>query len=211
MLINLFRFPFNQVFELFLDIFISMGHSLLDPNQWINLYADALYTYTLPRVSDSALAEDIVQETFLSAWKAWDTFKGEASEKSWLYSICKNKIIDHYRKKGRDIVQPMSEISETDQYFDESEHWTKLDGPGEWGIDYQDKLETKEFYSVLNGCKKKLQDLQQSVFSMKYLEDLDSVQICKALGISSSNYWVLIHRAKLQLRACLEKNWINLK
>ena len=142
-----------------------MGHSLLDPNQWINLYADALYTYTLPRVSDSALAEDIVQETFLSAWKAWDTFKGEASEKSWLYSICKNKIIDHYRKKGRDIVQPMSEISETDQYFDESEHWTKLDGPGEWGIDYQDKLETNEFYSVLNGCKKKLQDLQQSVFS----------------------------------------------
>ena len=86
-----------------------------------------------------------------------------------------------------------------------------MDGPGEWGIDYQDKLETNEFYSVLNECKKKLQDLQQSVFSMKYLEELESVEICKALGISSSNYWVLIHRAKLQLRACLEKNWINLK
>ena len=188
-----------------------MGNSFLDPNQWIKLYADTLYSYTLPRVSNSALAEDIVQETFLSAWKARDTFKGEASEKSWLYSICKNKIIDHYRKKARDIVQPMAEISETDSYFDESEHWTIESNPGDWGIDYQEKLNTNEFYSILNECKKKLQDLQQSVFSMKYLEDMDSGEICKALGISTSNYWVLIHRAKLQLRTCLEKNWINLK
>ncbi|MEO7530302.1 MAG: sigma factor-like helix-turn-helix DNA-binding protein, partial [Sediminibacterium sp.] len=64
---------------------------------------------------------------------------------------------------------------------------------------------------VLDGCKRKLQQVQQAVFSMKYMEDLDSTEICKALGITSSNYWVLIHRAKLQLRTCLEKNWINLK
>jgi RNA polymerase sigma-70 factor (TIGR02943 family) len=188
-----------------------MAPSILNPNQWISNYADALYSYTLPRVNDSTLAEDIVQETFLSAWKARDSFKGEASEKSWLYTICKNKIIDYYRKKAKDIVQPMSGNDHTDSYFDEAEHWTAEDKPGDWGIDYQQTTDNKEFYKILNACKKKLQELQQSVFVMKYMEDLNSDEICKALGITPSNYWVLIHRAKLQLRSCLEKNWINLK
>ncbi len=187
-----------------------MSHPLLQPDKWISNYSDALYAYALVRVNDSALAEDIVQETFLSAWKGKDSFKGDASEKSWLYTICKNKIIDYYRKKGRDIIQPIEGKDVSDGFFNEAEHWTTADAPGDWGIDYQQAIESKEFYKILNGCKKKLQQLQQSVFVMKYLEDLDSEEICKALGISSSNYWVLIHRAKLQLRACLEKNWINL-
>jgi RNA polymerase sigma-70 factor (TIGR02943 family) len=188
-----------------------MAQSLLDPDQWIKLYSDALYSYTLPRVNDSAQAEDIVQETFLSAWKARDSFKGDASEQSWLFTICKNKIIDHYRKKARDIVQPLPEKAGTDSFFDEAEHWTEADKPADWGIDYEQRIDNKEFYKVLDGCRKKLQELQQAVFSMKYMEDLDSAEICKALGITASNYWVLIHRARLQLRTCLEKNWINIK
>ena len=187
-----------------------MSQPLLNPDKWVTLYADALYSYTLPRVNDAALAEDIVQETFLSAWKARDGFKGEASEKSWLFAICKNKIIDHYRKKAKDIVQPMADKDPSDGFFDESEHWTQEDKPGDWGLDYSKTLNNKDFYHVLETCKKKLQQIQQSVFVMKYMEDLDSAEICKALGITASNYWVLIHRAKLQLRTCLEKNWINL-
>lgn len=188
-----------------------MATALLNPDQWVRLYADALYSYTLPRVNDAALAEDIVQETFLSAWKARDGFKGEASEKSWLFTICKNKIIDYYRKKAKDIIQPVSDKSVTDHFFDEAEHWTPEDKPLEWPAEAEEQINKKEFYKVLAGCKKKLQEIQQAVFSMKYLEDLDAAEICKALGITSSNYWVLIHRAKLQLRSCLEKNWINLK
>ena len=188
-----------------------MAQSLLNPGQWIHNYSDALYSYTLPRVNDAALAEDIVQETFLSAWKARDSFKGEASEKSWLFTICKNKIIDHYRKKAKDIIQPMLERSATDSFFDDAEHWTPEDKPADWNIDYSERIDSKEFYQVLDGCKKKLQQLEQAVFSMKYLEDLDAAEICKVLGITPSNYWVLIHRAKLQLRTCLEKNWLNLK
>lgn len=187
-----------------------MSQPLLNPDKWVDLYADRLYSYTLPRVNDAALAEDLVQETFLSAWKARDGFKGDASEKSWLFTICKNKIIDHYRKKAKDIVQPMADKDPSDGFFDESEHWTQEDKPGDWGLDYSKALDNKDFYHVLETCKKKLQQIQQSVFVMKYMEDLDSAEICKALGITSSNYWVLIHRAKLQLRTCLEKNWINL-
>lgn len=188
-----------------------MSKSLLNPDQWVHNYADALYSYTLPRVNDSALAEDLVQETFLSAWKAKDSFKGEASEKSWLFTICKNKIIDHYRKKAKDIVQPLAYKDHSDEYFNEAEHWTKEDQPQDWGFDYHQGIDNRDFYKILEACKKKLHQIQQSVFVMKYMEELDSAEICKALGITSSNYWVLIHRAKLQLRTCLEKNWINVK
>lgn len=182
--------------------------SSFNPNEWVNKYADALYAYTVVRVNDSGLAEDIVQDTFLSAWKARDTYQGQASEKNWLYTICKNKIIDHYRKQSRNIVQPSNK--EEAMYFDEQEHWTGETAPNEWGINYDQPVETKEFYTILEKCKMKLKDVQQSVFVMKYMEDLDSNEICKALNITPSNFWVLIHRAKLHLRKCLEKNWVNI-
>ncbi len=179
-----------------------------DPQQWVQKYADMLYAYTVVRVTDTGIAEDIVQDTFLSAWKNRASYKGDASEKNWLFSILKNKIIDYYRKNARSIVNTAREdIPEAN--FNEAEHWTKDTSPKDWGIDYTETIETKEFYTVLQSCKNKLQKKQQAVFSMKYLEDLDAEEICKVLNISPSNYWVLIHRAKLQLRGCLEKNWIN--
>ena len=91
-------------------------------------------------------------------------------------------------------------------YFDEKEHWTKSASPTKWGAG-ESTIEQKEFYEVLRKCKNKLKDIQNTVFSLKYLEGMESEEICKELNISASNYWVLIHRAKLQLRACLEKNW----
>jgi len=182
--------------------------SSFDPEEWVKKYSDALYAYTVVRVNDSGLAEDLVQETFLSAWKGRNTYKGEASEKNWLFTICKNKIIDHYRKKANAIVR-VAELDNSDQYFNPEEHWTKEGGPKEWGVDYTQTIETKEFYSILELCKNKLQELQQSVFVLKFMEGLESEEICKVLKITASNYWVLIHRAKLQLRSCLEKNWIN--
>lgn len=182
---------------------------LLSPSSWASNYADALYAYAKPRVNDAQLAEDLVQETFLSAWKARDGFKGEASEKSWLFTILKNKIIDHYRKKSKEIIQTGNEADATDGFFNEAEHWTKTDQPSDWGSHLTNTIDQKEFYTILEGCKKKLQQLQQSVFVMKYMEDMNADEICKALDITPSNYWVLIHRAKLGLRACLEKNWIK--
>ncbi len=181
----------------------------LNAENWIRDYSDALYKYTVLRVTDTGIAEDIVQETFLSAWRNRDNFKGEASEKNWLYTICKNKIIDHYRKKGSSIIK-YAEADNTASFFDETEHWSQENSPKEWGINYQQTVEKKEFYGILEKCKTKLQQMQQSVFVMKYLDDLDTEEICKVLGITSSNYWVLIHRAKLSLRSCLEKNWVNI-
>ncbi len=179
-----------------------------NPDNWVEKYADALYAYTLTRVNDVQQSEDIVQNTFLSAWKARDTYKGQASEKNWLYAILKNKIIDHFRKQTS--RHEALESEEESIYFDSDGHWTKEAGPKEWGVDTGQPIEAKEFYLVLEKCKQKLKDIQQSVFVMKYMEELEADEICKVLGITSSNYWVLIHRAKLHLRKCLEKNWIGI-
>jgi RNA polymerase sigma-70 factor (TIGR02943 family) len=180
-----------------------------NPDNWVDNYSDELYRYTVTRISDNNNAEDIVQETFLSAWKAKDTYKGEASEKNWLYAICKNKIIDYFRKQSKNITQNSS-LDEEDIYFDEVEHWRKEPTPKEWGIDYGQSIESKEFYWVLEACTKKLKSIQKSVFEMKYMEEVDAENICKVLDITPSNYWVIVHRCKLHLRSCLEKNWVNI-
>ena len=182
----------------------------LNATNWVDNYGDALYAYTLARVPNQPQAEDIVQETFLSAWRARDTYNGLASEKNWLYTICKNKIIDYYRKASTN-KEVLAAEDETEDYFfgDDGRHWDNDKKPQDWGVDYNKTIENKEFYSILKKCKTKLKEIQQSVFTMKYLEDADTNEICETLGITVQNYWVLIHRAKIQLRTCLEKNWIN--
>lgn len=188
---------------------MNQNLSTFRPTKWVENYADALYAYTAARVNDVQQAEDIVQDTFLSAWKARETYKGQASEKNWLYAILKNKIVDHFRKQSSSRITLAT--GEEDLYFDEGGHWTGETTPKDWGVNLNQPVETKEFYSILHQCKQKLKDIQQAVFVMKYMEDIESEEICKVLNITPSNYWVLIHRAKLHLRKCLEKNWIGIQ
>lgn len=178
------------------------------PAEWVEQYADPLFRFAISRVGDSELAKDLVQDTFLSALKNADAFKGESSEKNWLFKILKNKIIDFYKSKARNLVSSLNEhLAQANDYFDEDWNWQLSLRPQQWAVDYSQNIETKEFYVILENCKKKLNEIQNIVFTMKYLDDANSEEICKELDISSSNYWVLIHRAKLQIRQCLEKNW----
>jgi RNA polymerase sigma-70 factor (ECF subfamily) len=190
--------------------FVMINNRLLNPEKWIENYSDALYTFTLQRVNSTTQAEDIVQEIFLSAWRARDTYNGTASEKNWLYTICKNKIIDYYRKASTHKEVLAGNDENDDLFFGDDGHFKENTKAQEWNIDSSNTIDTKEFYSILSKCKSKLKAIQQSVFSMKYLEDIETNDICETLGITTQNYWVLMHRAKLQIRACLEKNWINL-
>ncbi|MEN9569988.1 MAG: hypothetical protein RL172_1219 [Bacteroidota bacterium] len=186
----------------------TLNSHQLQPDKWVQLYADALFSYAIARVQDSAVAEDLVQDTFLSAWKSREQYNGTASEKTWLYTICKNKIIDHFR---RQTASPMVlDDAELANYFDEGGHWKPSAAPRAWRIETESAIETKEFYQVLASCRKKLKSVQQMLFSMKYLEDAATDDICKYLNITPSNYWVLIHRVKLHLRKCLEKNWMGI-
>ena len=189
----------------------------LNPEKWIDSYADYLYSYAYNRVNDEDTAKDLVQDTFLSALKARDGFKGEPSEKTWLVSILKRKIIDLYRKNA---AHPQQSFEESEQYKVAYSHyftetgfikgeWNKNAGPKPWNVSAKSNIEQKEFKAILAQCLSKLPKAWCSVFSLKYIEEEDSESICKELEISSSNYWVIIHRAKLQMRECLEKNWMK--
>lgn len=181
-----------------------------DPKKWFALYGTLLYQYALPRVNDIEIAEDLVQDTFLSALKGLDGFKGAASEKNWLFSILKNKIIDFYRKKATEqsvISMPDLQSAEND-WFDEEGSWAENKLPADWHA-ADNPTERKEIQQIINLCKDHLKSLQQNVFTLKYMEDVESEEICKVLKISPSNYWVLIHRARLQMRDCVEKYWLK--
>ncbi len=174
---------------------------------WVNEYSDILYGYVVQRVSDADTAKDLVQETFLAAWRNVEQYNGEASVKTWLFTILKNKMIDHYRKVATRQTHSLaaSDQDNDSYYFDASGHWTKDTYPAAWG---NVRVESKEFYAILGQGIKTLKEMQAAVFTMKYFDDMESEEICKVLNITSSNYWVLIHRAKVQLRAYLEENWI---
>lgn len=186
-----------------------------NPAEWVKLYADDLYKFAVIRVSDSGLAQDLVQDTFLSALQAVAQFRGESSEKTWLMTILKHKIIDHFRASGKTAVTISINEEKTGDsdphhlFFNEKGHWRKEMAPKAWIADINSKQEQTDFYSILRACMNKLNEIGKKVFNLKYLEEKESTDICKELSITASNYWVIIHRAKLQLRSCLEKNWFS--
>ena len=192
--------------------------NILEPQKWIERYADLLFGYAYPRVNRQDVAEDLVQDTFFSALKAQDTFRHDSSEKTWLIAILKRKIIDYYRKKStQNELNVLTEANGNDgfmnHFFEQEEkydgHWTDGSAPKNWRKDFETKVESDEFYDVLRKCLGKLPEKWSAAFTLKNMDDLESDEICKELEISPSNYWVIMHRAKLQLRECMEKNWFT--
>lgn len=185
----------------------------INPNQWVSNYADELYGYAMAKTSKTELAEDLVQDTFISALKALANFKGNSSERTWLFSILKNKIADHYRKASTryEVREENTEDNKSflGNFFDSDGEWSKKAKPGNWGNPTEESLNSKEFRKALTECVDKLPATPQKVVELKFMDDRESEDICKELNISASNYWVIMHRAKLLLRACLEKNWFN--
>jgi RNA polymerase sigma-70 factor (TIGR02943 family) len=185
----------------------------LNPSLWVKSYGDALFSFTMLRVGNRQVAEDIVQETFISALKAKDEFKGESKEQTWLMAILKNKIIDYYRKK--DVLKNARDYLEETQeefygnFFDPSNgHWLQEAAPRAFASNADAGLNHDEFLKVVQFCIQKMPSKLVPVFVAKFLDDEDSEKICKDYNLSPSNYWVIIHRAKVLVRACLEKNWL---
>ena len=177
---------------------------------WVSEHSNELYRFALQRLHDEELCKDLLQEAFLAAWRNVDGYKGEASVKNWLFVILKSKITDHYRKAHtRMEMETIQQEHDDRTFFDEEDHWRKGMYPRQWSVDFSNRIEVKEFQQVFRSCGKKLKEIQNAVFVMKYVDGHNSEEICKELSITSSNYWVLLHRAKVQLRACLEKNWMQ--
>ncbi|MEO7311989.1 MAG: sigma-70 family RNA polymerase sigma factor [Chitinophagaceae bacterium] len=179
------------------------------PHLWVDAYADYLYSYAMCRIKDEELARDLVQETFLAALEKADKFGGRSSEKTWLTAILKYKIIDVYRSRSRSFSDdPIRDCtSKGKTFFQEDGHWNLEDRPHPFGIEEANKLENKELQKALLHCLQKLPALWMTIFTMKFMEDVLAHSICEQLNLSSANYWVIIHRTKINLRACLQKNW----
>lgn len=181
----------------------------LNPHNWVAAHADYLYSYALTRINDEEQARDLVQETFLAALEKIAGFESRSSERTWLTAILKNKIIDIYRKKSSGLKTTGTKEAEQEQddFFAEDGHWIAEHGPREFGIEDTDHLVNKEFEEILKRCMQKLPVLWKAVFTMKHIEEEQTEIICAELKVTASNFWVIIHRAKLNLRACLQKNW----
>lgn len=191
-------------------VFLSQMENEAIFRQWVIDHSDALYRYCMQRLQDENVSKDLLQETFLVAWRNFKQYKREVSVKNWLFLILKTRLLDHYRRSHtRAKVENIEPKSDELSFFDEEDHWRRGMYPKQWNVDFSNRVETQEFQKIFQLCNKKLKHIQSMVFVMKYVDDMDSDEICQQLGITSSNYWVLLHRAKVQLRACLEKNWLH--
>ena len=178
----------------------------INPNNWVDLYSDYLFNYTISRVSDRVIAQDLVQDTFLAGLKSMKNFKGEASERTWLISILKRKIIDYYRKinsnKGKAEVR-MTYNSDTESDGD----WLEERVADPFDKTAEDQLENVELGEAIYNCLEKLPQKQAEVFKMKTILGHETETICNELNITASNLWVIIHRARTALADCLKENW----
>ncbi len=181
----------------------------LDARKWLQQYGDYLFRYARLHLADVNAAEDLVQETFLSALRARESFSGKSSIKTWLTSILKNKIIDHLRMAGRQVqldeVNPGQQGAEN--VFDARGHW-KIN-PVVWAANPLEIAERKEFWTMLRHCLKTMPDIQRQAFVLREMDDIENEEICRLLGVTSSNYWVILHRGRSRLRRCLEVKWFE--
>jgi RNA polymerase sigma-70 factor (TIGR02943 family) len=176
---------------------------------WVDEHGDALLSYALPRVRDRHAAEDLVQETFLAALRAQDTFRGESTRRTWLVGILRHKLLDHLRRQSRERPTEALEPDDpaVDGRFDAKGWWRQP--PGGWTVDPAAVAEDQDFWRVFEECLAGLSEKLGRAFGLRVMAEIESEEVCKVLGITSTNLWVMLHRARARLRSCLEANWFG--
>jgi RNA polymerase sigma-70 factor (ECF subfamily) len=171
-----------------------------------------LFRFAMLQLRNESTAEDAVQETLVAALQGVSGFAGQSSVRTWLIGILKHKIIDHLRRAGRE--RPLSEVlpaeesdsSDFDALFAADGHWAE--SPSNWGNPDQ-ALQQGRFFQALERCLQGLPKKTGQAFMMREVMGLETTEICKELRISSSNCWVMLYRARMSLRLCLEQNWMD--
>lgn len=183
-----------------------MPNHQLNPNDWVDAYSDYLYNYTIVKVNDHEVAQDLISETFLAGLKSAPNFKGEASERTWLISILKRKIIDHYRKKNSKKGKAEVHINYSDE--DAEGEWLEERVSDPYDRTAEDTMENEELGEAIMKCLETLNDRHASIFKMKTIDNFDTEAICNEYQITPSNLWVIIHRARTAMAQCLENSWL---
>lgn len=169
--------------------------------QLVKEHTGELLRFAASRTRDVEAAEDIVQLTFMAAWQGRERFSHGSSVRTWLFRILKNKLADHYREIYRkaEVISPYPDDVER---FNTHGGWLPEHRPVEWD---DDAAQDGVMHHALNECLKTLPDKWRAAVEMKFLKERDAPAICQELGISATNYWQQLHRAKLKLRGCIEK------
>ncbi len=177
-----------------------------DPDLWVDQYGDTLYRIARSRVSDRQTAEDLVQETFVAALRGREGFQGRSKVRTWLVAILQHKITDHYRKTAR---EPRTEVSDDDleALFNARGAWALR--PAAWTGHPQKAFEQKAFFETLYRCLADLPERLSRIFLLREMDGATTDEICDAFGVSRSNVWVILYRARMALRRCLEVNWFE--
>ena len=179
----------------------------------IEAHREYLLRYAQLQLRDSTAAEDAVQETLLAALQNRAGFSGRSSVKTWLTGILKHKIVDHLRRQSREQPLQYSDEESTDAahdlpdaVFGEDGHWREF--PAHWDAPER-SCENAEFWRVFETCVEAMPPRAARVFIMREMLELSTEEICKELGITATNCWVVLHRARLSLRECLEGRWFR--
>lgn len=193
---------------------MAVAETAVNPERWVAEHGDVLFRYAVMRVRDAATAEDLVQETLLAALRGQERFAGQAAERSWLIGILKHKIVDQIRRSCQE--RPVESVEElppvlAEQFTAEGflDH-SRPHGPYEWDTnDAAELCHRKEFWEALDRCVRKLPGRTGEAFMLRELDGWSGEEVCKVLGVSATNFWVMLHRARMQLRHCLEQNWFK--
>ena len=177
----------------------------------LGLLRPALLRFAHLQLRDDDAAEDAVQETMLAALEGKTAFAGRSALKTWLIAILRNKIVDHIRRAAREprVQLPGGDEgneADFDVLFDRTGHWDEA--PQSWGDPHR-TLGNNRFHDIFDACMELLPTQTARVFMMREFLGLETDEICKELNISTSNCWVVLYRARMRLRECLQKNWFG--
>lgn len=185
--------------------------SELEPELWLERHGDFLYRYALIRLKSPELAADCLQDTLLEAFRGRVRFESRSTERTWLIGILRHKILDQYRIARRErATRQAEELSTRDadsQDFDDRGRWRV--GPRSWGRDAWAELERDEFWEIFRQCLQNMPPHLSEVFLLREMDGLESPEICQQVGISNTNLWARLHRARMRLRDCLERRWFG--
>ena len=179
----------------------------VDVSEWVDKFGDYLYRYAMLRLQSSHAAEDAVQETFLAGIKNIDTFDGRVDVKYWLRGILRNKVVDYIRKASRERPVDDTEVKDIQDRLAFKAFGVATTRPAPWQFDPHRAYEKTEFWAVLEGCVGKLKDSVRQAFTLKMLESMSTDEVCKVMDVTPNYLWVMLHRARAQLKECLEANW----
>ncbi|MFG6177025.1 sigma-70 family RNA polymerase sigma factor [Halomonas sp. THAF12] len=190
----------------------SADHHEEDRRQRLAAVRPRLVSFALLHLRDRAQAEDAVQEALAAALEKDASFGGRSGYETWVFGILKYKILDAMRVQQRQGKwQPLDEEAgdeAIDRQFQQSGRWQPQARPAAWG-EPEAAFESEHFWRVFDACMIGLPDNLARVFSLRELMGLSTGDICQEVGIRENNCWVMLHRARLRLRACIERGWLT--